>query len=72
MRNLRGAGTIIAFDCETPEMCDELAAALRNNGVLVGTNGSQSIRFRPALIFGDEHVDEFEGVFAATLRQLAL
>mmetsp|Transcript_33671 Transcript_33671/g.111375 ORF Transcript_33671/g.111375 Transcript_33671/m.111375 type:complete len:511 (-) Transcript_33671:217-1749(-) len=72
VRNLRGAGTIIAFDCETPEMRDELAAALRNNGVLVGTNGSQSIRFRPALIFGDEHVDEFEGVFAATLRQLAL
>ena len=46
VNNLRGAGTIIAFDCATPAMRDALSAALRNNGVFVGTNGTQSIRFR--------------------------
>ena len=70
LSNLRGAGTIIAFDCADGQMRDALFAALRDNGVLVGTNGSQSIRFRPALTFGTEHVHEFETVFRATMEQL--
>lgn len=69
--NLRGAGTVIAFDCNSSAMRDQLANTLRNNGVLVGTNGTQSIRFRPALNFSTEHVEEFCGVFEQTLAQLA-
>jgi len=69
--NLRGQGTIIAFDGASPEMRDELANALRNNGVLVGTNGAQSIRFRPSLNFGISHTREFQRVFTETLRQLS-
>merc|ERR1719281_169072 len=65
--NLRGCGTVIAFDCKSPAHRDELANQLRNNGVLVGTNGTQSIRFRPALNFSPLHVNEFQGVFAETL-----
>jgi 4-aminobutyrate aminotransferase/(S)-3-amino-2-methylpropionate transaminase len=72
IRNLRGVGTIIAFDCATPAMRDELSSKLRNAGVLVGTNGTQSIRFRPALNFCPEHVEEFRGVFEKTLRDLAI
>jgi len=70
VNNLRGVGTIIAFDCETPKLRDELHATLRNKGVLVGTNGSQSIRFRPALTFGLAHLKEFQGVFEETLSEL--
>lgn len=69
--NIRGQGTIMAFDAETPALRDQLFAQLRNNGVLVGVNGTQSIRFRPALIFNSDHVSEFEGVFQSTLKQLA-
>jgi len=69
--NLRGVGTIIAFDCESPKLRDELHATLRNMGVLVGTNGAQSIRFRPPLTFGLEHLKEFQGVFEETLSALA-
>merc|ERR1711953_1067584 len=69
--NLRGVGTVIAFDCKSPVHRDELANHLRNNGVLVGTNGAQSIRFRPALNFSPMHVNEFHGVFAHTLKQLS-
>merc|ERR1711988_218967 len=57
--NLRGMGTIIAFDCESPAKRDQLATHLRNNGVFVGTNGTQSIRFRTALNFSSNHVAEF-------------
>merc|ERR1711988_995818 len=65
--NIRGQGTVIAFDSETPALRDELFNRLRNNGVLVGVNGTQSIRFRPALNFNLEHVSEFEAVFKNTL-----
>jgi 4-aminobutyrate aminotransferase/(S)-3-amino-2-methylpropionate transaminase len=70
VKNLRGVGNIIAFDCESPEKRDELHKRIRNNGVLVGVNGSQSIRFRPALDFNLEHLAEFEGVFHRTLDEL--
>merc|ERR1712151_839743 len=69
--NIRGVGAIIAFDCSSPACRDELANHLRNNGVLVGTNGTKSIRFRPALNFSPMHVNEFHGVFAHTLKQLS-
>jgi 4-aminobutyrate aminotransferase/(S)-3-amino-2-methylpropionate transaminase len=69
--NLRGVGTIIAFDCASPALRDSLSMELRNRGVLVGTNGTQSIRFRPSLNFGLSHVKEFEGVFAETVQDLA-
>jgi len=69
--NLRGVGTIVAFDCASPKLRDELMTSLRNNGVLVGTNGTQSIRFRPSLICGPAHLMEFQQVFDATLRQLS-
>merc|ERR1711879_153471 len=68
--NIRGVGTIIAFDCESPAARDELAMHLRDSGVLVGTNGTQSIRFRPSLNFNLEHVAEFDNVFQASLKQL--
>merc|ERR1712216_186567 len=54
--NVRGQGTIIAFDCASSEKRDNLSNHLRDSGVLVGTNGSRSIRFRPALTFTSEHV----------------
>merc|ERR1712014_272516 len=69
--NLRGVGTVIAFDCSSPAHRDQLANQLRNNGVHVGTNGTQSIRFRPALNFSPMHVKEFQGVFTETLEALS-
>jgi len=69
--NIRGQGTVIAFDSESPALRDELFNCLRNNGVLVGVNGTQSIRFRPALNFSLDHVSEFEAVFKNTLTQLS-
>jgi len=61
--NLRGIGALVAFDCPSPAARDRLVQTLRDNGVLVGSNGSQSIRFRPALNLSLEHMAEFEAVF---------
>jgi len=69
--NIRGVGTVIAFDSASPAMRDDLFTTLRNNGVLVGVNGTQSIRFRPALTFNLQHAAEFEDVFWHTLNTLS-
>jgi 4-aminobutyrate aminotransferase/(S)-3-amino-2-methylpropionate transaminase len=69
--NVRCVGTVIAFDSASPALRDELFSSLRNNGVLVGVNGTQSIRFRPALTFNLLHAAEFEGVFWHTLKSLS-
>jgi len=70
VKNIRGAGTVIAFDSDSPAMRDQLFGCLRNNGVLVGVNGNESIRFRPALNFNSKHVSEFEDCFNKTLSQI--
>eukprot|EP00933_Yihiella_yeosuensis_P071682 TRINITY_DN79911_c0_g1_i1.p1 TRINITY_DN79911_c0_g1~~TRINITY_DN79911_c0_g1_i1.p1 ORF type:complete len:564 (-),score=105.33 TRINITY_DN79911_c0_g1_i1:147-1838(-) len=71
VHSVRGTGTILAFDCCTPTMRDALTTDLRNNGVVVGTNGSASIRFRPALTFGVQELTEFENVFWASLDRMS-
>jgi len=68
--NVRNQGCIAAFDSGSPANRDKLFSTLRNNGVFVGVNGTQSIRFRPPLIMEPEHLDQFEKIFFDTLHQL--
>jgi len=69
--SLRGVGTIIAFDCLSPQLRDVLSVQMRNCGVLLGTNGTRTIRLRPSLNFNLAHVREFEFVFEAALKELS-
>ncbi|RKK67959.1 4-aminobutyrate aminotransferase [Fusarium oxysporum] len=55
--NVRGSGTIIAWDLESTEARNDVVAALRRRGVIVGTSGDRSIRLRPMLIFEKKHAD---------------
>jgi len=68
--NVRNQGCLAAFDSKSPGHRDKLFQTLRNNGVFVGINGTQSIRFRPPLILEPEHLDQFEKVFFETLHKL--
>lgn len=65
--NMRGEGLLIAVDLPTSELRDQLYARLRNNGVLVGMNGVKTIRFRPALIFSEAHVKQFDEILTKVL-----
>jgi len=65
--NIRGEGLLIAIDLPTSETRDKLYAQLRDNGVLVGMNGVKTIRFRPALIFSEAHVKQFDEVLTKVL-----
>lgn len=54
LKNVRGKGTFIAFDCENNI---EFANKMMEYGVLVGPCGDNSIRIRPNLLFSYPEVD---------------
>ena len=49
---------------------DRLIDALRQRGLLAGGSGSQSVRFRPALVYGPRHVAETLDLFESALGSL--
>lgn len=55
---IRGLGTFCAFDCKDPASRDRLLTTVRQLGLEMGGSGDRSVRFRPALILGNRHVDE--------------
>jgi L-lysine 6-transaminase len=55
--NIRGRGLMLAFDLPSTEKRDSLVNKLHDN-MLVLKSGTRSIRFRPALTFGNQDVDQ--------------
>jgi len=53
--NVRGQGTFLALDTPSPSKQGELLTAMRQRGVEATGCGTQSIRFRPSLVFGPKH-----------------
>lgn len=58
MSNIRGKGLLTAFDFPNNTIRDKfIEAGLENNVMFLGC-GNKSIRFRPALIIEQKHIDE--------------
>ena len=68
LSNARGRGLMCAFDLPTAEKRDELQKRLYQNGLLVLTCGSVTIRFRPPLNITSEEIDEALAIVEKTLR----
>ena len=56
--NIRGKGLMIAFDLDQ-ELIKPFIKNMENNGVLVSTSGTNSIRLRPCLNINKEDIDFF-------------
>ena len=56
IRNIRGKGLFIAFDCDNNFL---LKDRLIENNINIGTCGNQSIRLRPSLTLSQKDVDFF-------------
>ena len=55
--NIRGKGLLTAFDFSSKNMRDEfIKKGLEKNVMFLGC-GNQTIRFRPALIMSNDHID---------------
>ena len=57
LSNVRGLGTLVAFDMSSTEERDKMLSRLRKNMVILPC-GDRSIRFRPALTFTQEDADQ--------------
>ncbi|KAJ3037938.1 hypothetical protein HDV00_001217 [Rhizophlyctis rosea] len=55
--NVRGQGTHIAFDAPDTKTRDAICKGMQDVGVVVGSSGVRSVRFRPMLVFGRGHVE---------------
>ena len=65
--NVRGAGTLVAFDSPTAAERDALVAALRQAGVDIPVCGEMTVRCRPGLFFTLRHAKQFLDILDTTL-----
>jgi L-lysine 6-transaminase len=70
MSNARGRGLMIAFDLPTPEQRDRAHRRIIEEGLLLLTCGTRSIRFRPPLNLGASEADTAIGLMRRALRSL--
>jgi 4-aminobutyrate aminotransferase/(S)-3-amino-2-methylpropionate transaminase len=70
IQNVRGTGTYMAFDVETPQKRDILVKEMRQMGVNMGGSGERAIRMRPMLIFEETHADVYLDILEDNLGKL--
>ncbi|XP_053687953.1 4-aminobutyrate aminotransferase, mitochondrial [Sabethes cyaneus] len=70
LNSARGRGTFLAINCASTKLRDDIVAALKQKGILSGGCGEIGIRFRPALVFQEKHVDIFLDKFNQVLKEL--
>jgi len=69
---VRGEGTFTAVTCYNAEIRDKIVYEMRQRGVVVGGCGNNSVRFRPSMLFTEEHVDEFLTIFNEVLGEIEI
>ena len=71
LSNVRGRGTFLAVDLADGDARGRAYRACSEAGLMLLTSGSRSLRFRPALTFTHENVDEALELFARGIRAAA-
>ncbi|XP_062402057.1 4-aminobutyrate aminotransferase, mitochondrial-like [Sardina pilchardus] len=66
----RGLGTFCAIDVKDEDTRNKLILKARNKGVVLGGCGSQSIRFRPSLVFKEHHAQLFLSIFSDAVAEM--
>lgn len=66
----RGVGTLCAVTCPSTEIRDSIVINARKNGLQIGGCGTHAIRFRPALIFSENHVPLTMEIFDTALNKV--
>jgi 4-aminobutyrate aminotransferase/(S)-3-amino-2-methylpropionate transaminase len=70
--NVRGVGTLLAFDLPTAAIRDALVSEMRQSGVQISGCGTLSIRLRPMLIFAPRHALQLVSRLALVAEKLKL
>jgi len=59
IKNVRGVGSLVAFDGSDPGTRDNIIKLMSNRGVLTAGCGKETVRLRPATILEGSHVEIF-------------
>ncbi|MFC5283322.1 L-lysine 6-transaminase [Pedobacter alpinus] len=70
IQNVRGKGLLTAFDFPTPELRNKFVNMGMEQNVMFLGCGTQTIRFRPALIIEEQHIDEGLNTMQKILKQI--
>ncbi|XP_056639753.1 4-aminobutyrate aminotransferase, mitochondrial-like [Diorhabda sublineata] len=70
IHSVRGKGTFVAYDGNSPKTRDAIIKELKKNGVQAGGCGDKSIRLRPALVFQEHHVDIYLDILRKVLKKV--
>jgi L-lysine 6-transaminase len=70
--NVRGRGLQCAFDLPSAKYRDELIKKALENNLLILAAGDWSIRFRPALVIQQKHIDQCIDILDKTLGEMGL
>lgn len=70
LNSARGRGTFLAINVKNTALRDDIVNRLKQKGVQSGGCGDIAIRFRPALIFEEKHVDIFLDKFNQVLKEI--
>jgi len=68
--NVRGRGTLVAWDHQSMAQRDFVVQNAMERGLLLGGCGTHAIRLRPSLMFEKRHADEFLTLFEETLSSV--
>ena len=71
LTNIRGLGLLVACDLPAAKGADVVVAALEN-GLLINSPKPDCLRFMPALITCEKHIDEMIEKFIPALRKVRL
>ncbi|XP_066916316.1 4-aminobutyrate aminotransferase, mitochondrial-like [Clytia hemisphaerica] len=66
----RGVGFQVGISCKTPEISSKIYYEIRQMGLNTGVSGTQTIRFRPSLIFNNSHADLTIDILDAAAKRI--
>jgi 4-aminobutyrate aminotransferase/(S)-3-amino-2-methylpropionate transaminase len=69
--NVRGVGTLLAFDSKDNTTINKLVHLLKQAGIESGSCGTRTLRFRPSLIFTPSHAAITLNILESTLKTLS-
>lgn len=68
--NARGAGLFAAFDLPSSTERDAAIAAIINNGMIILSSGTKTVRFRPHLTITNEEIDTAMDIVTRAIRSI--
>jgi acetylornithine/succinyldiaminopimelate/putrescine aminotransferase len=69
LQNVRSAGLLIAFDCNSKDSRDNLYRSALSQGILINPTGERSVRIRPPLIVSFKEAESAYNILSIAMEK---